>query len=110
MKDTKIEYHPNKQLKHRIVYHPNGRKYREQYYGLDGKYHRDNSCLPDYHSWYPTGITYHKTYCTHGNYHNICNPADIWFFQNGKIRGKYYNINGKLFDNKLTWMNLIKNI
>jgi hypothetical protein len=110
MKDTKIEYHPNGELKHKFGVYDNDRKYREYFCDENGKFHREAG-LPDHHSWYQNGITYHITFYIHGCRHNISNPADIWFSQNGKIGSKYYNIDNKqYFHNKLNWMNSIKTI
>ena len=104
MKKGNIEYYPNGNKKYELSYYDNGCKNSEHYYDQNGKYHREDN-LPDYHSWFQNGITYHKTYCIHGNYHNINNPADIYFHDNGKIRRKDY-----LFPNKLSWQNSIKQI
>jgi antitoxin component YwqK of YwqJK toxin-antitoxin module len=109
MKKDILEYYPNKQLKHKILFHPNGCKCSEHYFDQNGKDHRDN-CLPDYQSWYENGYLYRMTFCAHGKYHNIHNPADIWYNENGKIEDKFYYINDTHFRNKLNWKNKIKQL
>jgi hypothetical protein len=94
---------------YKVTYHPNGRKHSEQYYDLQGEFHRD-CCLPDYHSWYPTGISILITYYIHGVKYNLNNPCWIRFTEKGKIDDKYYDVNDKLYQNKLIWMNNIKKI
>jgi hypothetical protein len=110
MKEDICEYYPNKQLKHKIGFHDNGCIWHEQYYDQNGEYHRNNCYLPDYQQWYDNGYLYRLTFYIHGDQHNICNPADIWYNENGKIDAKNYYICDNDCDNKLTWLNLIKNI
>jgi antitoxin component YwqK of YwqJK toxin-antitoxin module len=109
MKKNICEYYPNGKLKHKIQFYPNGSKCSEQYYGQDGKDHR-NKCLPDFQKWRENGYLQRQTFYTHGSEHNISNPADIWFNENGKIEDKFYYINDCYYDNKLDWNNCIKNI
>jgi antitoxin component YwqK of YwqJK toxin-antitoxin module len=109
MKESIIEYYPNGELKHKIEYHPNGCKSYEQYYDLNGLFHRDDG-LPDYQLWYENGSLFRTSYYTHGGPHNINNPTGIWFYKNGKINFKQYDIKGYPQSNKLNWNNCIKNI
>lgn len=61
------------------------------------KYH-PNSC-----KWYE------QHYDQNGNYHNITNPANIWFNKKGKIIGKLYKLSILRYPvRKLQWMNIIK--
>ena len=120
MKEDIIEYHPNGSIKHRISYYPNGsikhktsyypngNKSYERFYDQKGYDHREPG-LPDYQDWFDNGITYRKTYTVHGWYNNIYNPADIYFFNDGKIDIKYYQLNINYYS-KLNWQNSIKNI
>jgi hypothetical protein len=92
----------------KIEYHSNGCKAYEQYHDLQGEYHR-KAGLPDYHSWYPTGMTSHITYFVHGKYHNISNPANIHYYINSKIISKIYSILNITYS-KIHWQNKIKKI
>jgi len=107
MKENKIEYYPNGRIKHKIAFHDNGRKYHESFRDENGNIHRINK--PAYQSWYDNGIKGYDAYYINGRFHNIGNPSRIWYFQNAKICWKNYYINENC-DNKLTWMNIIKNI
>jgi hypothetical protein len=58
--------------------------------------------------FYPGRIKYHA-YFVNDCWHNISNPSRIWYNQFGKINRKDYYISD-IGHNKLTWMNIIKNI
>ena len=108
MKEEIIKYYPNGGKKYQMSFYNNGNKLLEQYYNLQGNFHRDGG-LPDYQEWYENGTHYKITYYAHGEFHNICNPCIIYFFENGKIGIKYYQINSHKYS-KLGWKNKIKNI
>lgn len=101
------EYYPNGRLKYKLEFYSTGEKCREQYFDEIGNDH--NICGPDYQYWYKNGYLEHITFTIHDSRHNTCCPASIWFSKNVKIEGKYYYINGLIY-NKLDWQNQIKNI
>jgi antitoxin component YwqK of YwqJK toxin-antitoxin module len=107
MKENIIECYPNGEVKHKIKFYDNGRIWRKQYYDQNGEDHREDY-LPDFYSWDPNGYTALITYYIHGGPHNINNPSCI-SFDNGKIMDKRYSINDN-DNNKLQWLNQIKNI
>jgi antitoxin component YwqK of YwqJK toxin-antitoxin module len=107
MKDTKIEYHPNGRIKHEIKFHFNERKSYESFYDENGKLHRINAPAVQY--WNANGSKEYVAYFINGCWHNICNPTRIGYTEVRKIQGKRYSINDN-DNNKLNWMNQIKNI
>ena len=109
MKEDLIEYHPNGKIKHEISFWGNGQKYHEQFYDKRGNFHRKQG-LPACQLWYSNERKSYASYGINGRYHNICNPARIWYFEFSKIWEKHYYINDNQFNNKLNWQNMIKNI
>lgn len=99
-----IEYYPNGNKKHIISYYDNGQKCQERFYDQQGLRHRDSD-RPDYQCWYENGRICLITHSVHGWYHNIYNPSNIRFTENGKIIYKCY-----ISLSKLNWQNEIKNI
>jgi len=93
----------------KIEYYPNGRKEHECFYNENGKLHRINKPACQY--WNENGSKDYEAYLINGCWHNICNPARIWYGEfDGKIMDKEYYINDDNYDNKLIWQNRIKNI
>ena len=107
MKENILEYHPNGYLKHIIIFHDNGCKHYEQYFCINGNPNRINA--PAIQEWHDSGFKKYEAYHINGSWHNICNPSRIWYLYIGKIWEKHYHIYSNRY-NKLTWMNLIKNI
>jgi hypothetical protein len=100
------EYYPNGRIKHSTRFSVDGNIY-EEYYNENGCYDRINK---------PSYIVYNNNYRTYEAYHlngdwtNIYNPARLFYSKLKKIIKKIYNINGRFFQSKLSWMNNIKNI
>jgi hypothetical protein len=107
MKENILEYHRNKRIKHIVVFHDNDRKEHEYFYNEKEILHRINK--PAIQSWYGSGCKSYESYYKNGKWHNISNPSRIEYTYDGKINWKSYYINGD-GNNKLNWMNLIKNI
>jgi hypothetical protein len=101
------EYYPNGIIKHDIKFYLNGNKNYEYFYNENGNTHRINKPAVQY--CHDNGRKSYETYNINGKWHNICNPARIGYSHSGKIRGKRYSINDN-DNNKLQWLNQIKNI
>jgi hypothetical protein len=108
MKADLREYHPNGFIKRSITFYSNDEKYCERFYDEKGKLHNINAPALQY--WYDNGFKGHEAYIVNDTHNNINNPAVIASIYVGKITWKSYYINDNNFDNKLTWLNKIKNI
>lgn len=108
MKKEIIEYHPNGEIKHKIVYQ-NGQKWFERFYDSNGRLYRLNKpCKID---WFSNGSPQLVAYGKYDKLYNVNNPAKIIYYQNRKIRMKGYGIsNTSCFRARIIWVNKIKNI
>jgi antitoxin component YwqK of YwqJK toxin-antitoxin module len=81
MKDY-IEYHPNKQLKYKIIFYPNGNIMFEFFYDMNRRFHGTVQ------RWNINGCINFKNYFMHGEQHNINGPASFSYTAYKKI--EYY--------------------